>query len=76
MCRYKLTVSGLILQLKFLHGGELTSKILSFHQLKVVQQFDVFINYSLHKNRESSGTEVKDYGLDDRDSVLVMDTDL
>jgi hypothetical protein len=70
------SISQIKLQLKFLHGGELISKLLSFHQLKVVQQFDVSINYSLHKNRESSGTEVKDYGLDDRDSVLVMDTGL
>jgi hypothetical protein len=68
------SVSQIKLQRKFLHGAEPTFKFLSFHQLNVVQVFNVSINYSLHKNRESSVTQVNDCGLDDRDSVPVMDT--
>jgi hypothetical protein len=68
------SVSQIKLQLKFLHGAEPTSKFLSFQQLNVVQVTNISINYSLHKNRESSDTEVNDCGLDDRDSVPVMDT--
>jgi hypothetical protein len=63
-------------QLKFLHGAEPTSKLLSFHQLNVVQVTNVSINNSLHKNRESSVTQMNNCGLDDRDSVPVMDTGL
>jgi hypothetical protein len=70
------SVSQIKLQLKFLHGAEPTSKFLSFHQLNVVRVTNVSISYSLHKNRESSDTEVNDCGLDDRDSVPVMDTGL
>jgi hypothetical protein len=69
-------VSQIKLQLKFLHGAEPTSKFLSFYQLNVVQVTNVSINNSLQKNRESSETEVNDCGLDDRDSVSVMDTSL
>jgi hypothetical protein len=57
-----------------LHGVEPTSKFLTFHHLKVAQLFDVSINYSLNKILDSSATEVKDCGLDVRDSVLVRDT--
>jgi hypothetical protein len=67
------SVSQIKLQLKFLHAAEPTSKILPLHQLKV---FNVSINYSLQKNRESSVTQVNDCGLDDRNSVPVMGTGL
>jgi hypothetical protein len=69
-------VSQIKLQLKFLHGAEPTSKFLPYNQLNVVQVTNVSINYSRHKNPDSSDTEVNDCGLDDRDSVPVMDTGL